>query len=189
MKSLYLKAIFAGLLMTVTSLSYAGLIKMEASYDSSSTATFSWDMTLDEADLNTQADNFQKLNSSFYDFIVSLNVIFTDSEGARFSLNLDELKAFDISMIYARINGKTFFADGANQRSKIDDINFSTFYNAFLSKGTDGGPIGRHLNVLINDDDDEFRLSSFKSVTVPEPSSLAIFALGIIGLLSRRCNK
>jgi len=94
-----------------------------------------------------------------YDFIISLNVFFTDSEGDKFSLNYDEIKFSNISMIYSRINGQTYIADGTHQASKIDDINFSSFSNAFLLKGTDGGPTDRHPNYLINDGDG-FRLTS-----------------------------
>jgi len=185
MKSLYLKAILAGLLMTVTSLSHAGLITMEASYDSETAAEFSWNMTLDETDLNTQISDRVSLNSSGFDFIVSFNVIFNDSDGTRFSLNLDELKIFEVEMQYFHLDSMLFVADGTNQLPKVEVINFGYLGAAFASKGTEDGPSGRNRDTLTNDHD-EFRLSSFKSIEVPEPSSILLLVFGIIGIALRK---
>jgi len=186
MKSLYFKTILTMMLMALSSLSIAGLITMEAKYDSITAAEFSWSMTLDEAGLNTQLGEPERLNSSWFDFVVSLNVVFKDHGGAMFFLNLDELKSFDVSMRYSHLDAMLFVADGTNQKSKVRDINFVSLSDAFLSKGTDGGVEGHNRGVLSNVDDDEFRLSSFKSVSVPEPSTLAIFMFGIIAIGLRR---
>jgi hypothetical protein len=188
-----LKATFVGLILSVSGLANAGLIHMQAEYNSSTAAAFSWDMWLDEADLNRNS-SFNTLSSSTYDFIDSLNMKYTNTAGIDYHLNLSELKAFGVRMIYSHNAATPFLADGTNQRSKIFDINFvdiNQIGSAFISKGATQGPYGWRSNSLrVNGTSENFDLISFKSVTdVPEPSTLAIFALGMIGLASRRFKK
>ena len=184
-----LKAALAGLALSVSSLANAGLIQMEAEYSSTSaTQSFSWTMLLEEADLNTVNTRFQLLSSPQYAFIVALDMLYIDSTGSSFSLNLSELKTAGVRMLY---NHSPFLADGTNQRHKISDINFSgtnELATAFESKGALNGIYGIGRNTLGDSARNvSFALTSFKSTTsVPEPSTIAIFALGIMGLASRR---
>lgn len=187
-----LKAALAGLVLSVSSLANAGLIQMEAEYSSTSaTQSFSWTMLLEEADLNTVQNSFELLSSPQYAFIVALDMLYIDSTGSSFSLNLNELKTAGVRMVY---NHSPFLADGTNQRHKINDINFvglPELATAFESKGAQNGIYGVRPNTLADRAGTvSFALTSFKSTTsVPEPSTLAIFALGIMGLASRRFKK
>ncbi len=187
-----LKAAFAGLVLSVSSFANAGLITLDGSIDDgtevdhwsffvTTSGSFTFDVLAYE---DAQNDFFANgvdndyLDSHIYLFVNDANGAFIGSDddggvgtdGSLSSEDLDSLMTFHLNV------GTYLFAIGDYDLSESEA-------RIGLNADNAGSDVGRY----------RVSISSAAGVAhvnrVPEPSTLAIFALGIMGLALRRFKK
>lgn len=187
-----LKTAFASLILLMSGFVNAGLISFDGSIDDDTevdhwsfsvinSGTFTFDVLAYEDDGNdffaNGVDNDQ-LDSYIYLFAGNANgaLIGSDddggdgSDGSLSSVDLDSLMSFDLNV------GTYLFVIGSYNLSEIEAR------NGFNSDNS-GDPAGQY-SVTVSSATGTAQINS-----VPEPSTLAIFALGVMGLAARRFKK
>jgi len=187
-----LKTALAGLILSISGFANAGLINFTGSLDDdtavdhwsfsvTNSGTFIFDVLAYEQDGNdffaNGLDN-DLLDSYIYLFANDANgaLIGSDddggdgTDGSLSAADLDSLMTFDLNV------GTYLFVIGSFDLSELDARNgFNT--------GNTGDPAGRY-NVTVSSVAGTARVNN-----VPEPSTLAIFALSIMGLSARKFKK
>lgn len=184
-----LKAAFAGLILSISGFANAGLITFDGSIDDgtevdhwsfsvTNSGTFIFDVLARESgnDFFSNGVDNDQLDSYIYLFV-------NDANGALIGKNDDGERGSDGSVhghdSFMTVNlaiGTYLFAIGDYSLSESEARNGLNADNA-------GSLVGRY-SVSISSTDGLTKVNS-----VPEPSTFAIFALGIMGLASRRFKK
>jgi hypothetical protein len=196
MKFKFLKAACAGLILSVSAFSNAGLITFngtasDGDYTSLPGSYTEAGFTLtNNSGSNYFVDNDFSTNlNSWDDDVLEFNSL-TSSQA---TLTADGNINFDFSSAFlgsfnsaASLTFEGFFAGGGsitqtlslglNTRALFNFTGFNNLSSLVISAPTDG------FYALMDD-------LTVSASSVPEPSTLAIFALGIIGLASRRFKK
>jgi hypothetical protein len=196
MKFKFLKAACAGLILSVSAFSNAGLITFngtasDGDYTSLPGSYTEAGFTLtNNSGSNYFVDNDFSTNlNSWDDDVLEFNSL-TSSQA---TLTADGNINFDFSSAFlgsfnsaASLTFEGFFAGGGsitqtfslglNTRALFNFTGFNNLSSLVISAPTDG------MFALMDD-------LTVSASSVPEPSTLAIFALGIIGLASRRFKK
>jgi len=217
MKFKFLIASFAGLLLSVSSIAHAGLITKYyvADLTSENTTllsvgdTITWSVTFDDTSLvmNQYDDGLDGVAGTSDDFS---NATFTTTPTS--SYNIYANATFDFQSLIAASNNEIAILTGLyadiNQfnrswyfaRTNGTQNQMTTFYDDITFDAADfpttlGGGTGSFKHYYRNNLNNLLSINlNFNKVrevvqTVPEPSTLAIFALGMIGLASRRFKK
>lgn len=188
MKSKFLNSIFIGLVLTATSITAnAGLI--------SETINLSGGTSHDEL-FSSFDDNLGTLNSVLFSYDITLAgtiaddecTVFDDCEGTRtLQVNFNSLTDSDSDFI----DNDQFLYELALNVNDTVSFNTSDFTNwtSLTSLSVSSSCSGDCWNVLGAAQLSGTATLSYEYTDVPEPSTFAIFALGIIGLASRRFKK
>jgi hypothetical protein len=196
MKFKFLKAACAGLILSVSAFSNAGLITFNGTASDGGYISLPGSYTEAGFTLtNNSGSNYFVDN----DFSTNLNswdddvLEFNSPTFSQATLTADGNINFDFSSAFlgsfnsaASLTFEGFFAGGGsitqtlslglNTRALFNFTGFNNLSSLVISAPTDG------LFALMDD-------LTVSASSVPEPSTLAIFALGIIGLASRRFKK
>jgi hypothetical protein len=186
MKNKFLKAALVGLFLTVSSLASAALIIQNqnvstnsfshtfSAFDSSlgnlESVTFSFDVSLvgtifdDDCSSFSDCDGTRTLDLTF-NGLSKQSAVFIDNNEFNFalSLNIADIVSFDTG----------------------DFANWTALGNVLVSSSCSGDC----YNEIGNSTQTGTVSLSYEYSEVPEPSTLAIFALGLMGLASRRFKK
>jgi len=133
---------------------------------------------------NTTDVNFFVPGTGIATTTSAFGLVFVDVEVA----NTTRIQFFDQSnnLIFSRDalvggnQGLTFLGGVANAGERIGRVRIVSGVNTIVSNGVPGNP---NDDVVVMDD---FLFAEPVAVSVPEPSSLALFALGLVAALSRR---
>jgi len=184
-----LKAAVAGLVLSVSGFANAGLITLDGSIDDhtevdhwsffvTQSGTFTFDVLARESgnDFFTNGVGNDELDSYIYLFTNDANGALkgSDDDGGRGSDG--SVHSYDSFMTVDLTIGKYLFAIGDHYLSESEA-------RVGLNGDNAGSTVGRY-SVSISSAAGVARVNS-----VPEPSTLAIFALGIMGLAARRFKK
>ena len=201
MKFKFLKAYFAAFIFSISSLAHSALIEWEYDinqYGSNFNSTFAsndrFGFGFDENTdfTNIQASNLQMfyylIDGTRYDFNNLYENLSTDTT-SRFTFDGTSLSWNDSRFGPADGNNPgenwTWLRSSGNQAWIVSGVNTTFYFNDF--------GITRSANMISGNDGNRHDIYTAVStnyvVDVPEPSTLAIFALGMIGLASRRLKK
>ncbi|GHE88523.1 PEP-CTERM sorting domain-containing protein [Thalassotalea profundi] len=192
MKFKIIKSVFASLILSISCLSqfaYAGLITSDDVYNDGSLEWLHFNFTVglsSTASLNTYedegfrfatADEATTLVNDW--FGLNLDAGNTNVSSPAFSDLIDSWNE-EFTINYTTVGSYGLVANyGLFGARRDNNFIFSNYYPAVYGAGGDVSPIGASY-MLVRD------VNKDVNVNVPEPSTLAIFALGIIGLASRR---
>ncbi|MDO6446112.1 PEP-CTERM sorting domain-containing protein [Colwellia sp. 1_MG-2023] len=192
MKFKILKTVFASLILSICCLSqfaHAGLITSNDVYNDGSLEWLHFNFTVgltSTESLNTYegegfrlatADEATTLVNDW--FGVNLDAGNTIVNGTAFSDLIDSWNE-EFTINYTTVGSYGLVANYGLFGARSDNNNiFSNYYPTVYGAGGDASQIGASY-MLVRD------VNKDVNVNVPEPSTLAIFALGIIGLASRR---
>lgn len=166
-----LKAALVGLVLSVSGFANAGLIEVDFQFDSIASGSFTFDSsldgtTLDFSDLLSFQLDFSGLTNSSYDLAFVLSGNSTVHHHLLFDTSNDQFLSATLSGF------TTILADIKN------GFNQGFWVNSNTIRDYTGGAEQQYQSLSIS-----------RAEQVPEPSTLAIFALGIMGLASRRFKK
>lgn len=186
------KAAFAGLILAISSVANAGLLSFDGIivddtevdhwfFTVTNSGTFTFDVLAyedDGTDFFANGIDNDQLDSYIYLFANNASgaLIGSDddggdgTDGSLSSVDLDSLMSFDLNI------GSYLFVIGSYDLSELDARNgFNT---------DNSGDRAGSYRVTVSSATGTAQINS-----VPEPSTIAIFALGIMGLASRRLKK
>jgi hypothetical protein len=184
-----------GLIMVISLNVNAGLIEVKGGYSATNPLTsFGFTFIIDSDYLQNPPYSYFLLNDKSNP-IKDIEIQYIDSSLTSFKFDLIKLKEMDVQVV---LDFSNLVIDGSEQINKINDVNFFT-YNLFpktfgLSQYLDAVPFN-HIDAYDKEGkyDYSFHLNSFTAseynVEVPEPSTFAIFTLGILGLVSRKIKR
>jgi hypothetical protein len=184
-----LKSAFVGLVLSVSGFANAGLITLNGSIDDhtevdhwsfsvTSSGTFIFDVLAREAgnDFFANGVSNDQLDSYIYLFANDANGVFKGSDDDGGLGSDGSVHGYDSFMTVDLTVGTYLFAIGDHFLSESEA-------RVGLNADNAGSTVGRY-SVSISSTTGVAQINS-----VPEPSTLAIFALGIMGLASRRFKK
>ena len=171
-----LKAAFAGLIISVSSFANAGIIAYDFEFQLNGGTYLTGSFTAEDLNFDNLIVDDELISLSFYNASFSLdNYVFNAaiSDNFNFDLNANEflLGGNSFSATGQRWNASGGTGFGFEAGNACAGFDLDGFF-----QGCDAQPATNIFQVV-------------SAASVPEPSTLAIFALGIMGLASRRFKK
>ena len=190
MKSKYLNTALACILLCITSIANAGIIKT-FTFDTSDWDYNSSGRVSDGDSLTIMFDDSTDFNNVFWSDIEYFQ--FNVAAGTTYKIDSDFTSLGTAAGLFSETDGLVsilFSGSGPNNyiygynsvNRLFGEISTSSIWPYYHKLGTTDS---YHANLGLNQGSNV----TIKASEVPEPSTLAIFALGMIGLVSRRFKK